>query len=54
MMLTSCVLPVMAPVSSVNVRVTGPYERTVGGENVTIIVQLDPALIAKPFEQVVP
>lgn len=51
---TCCVLPTMAPESSVTVRVTGPYDRTVVGENVTIIVQLEFAPIARPFEHVVP
>ena len=49
-----CVLPTTAPESSVTVKVTPLYERTVFGVNVTIIVQLDPAPIARPFEHVVP
>ncbi len=54
LMETDCVDPATAPASSVITSVTGPYERTVVGAKVTTIVQLDPAVIAEPFAQVVP
>ncbi len=51
---TDCVDPATAPASSVITSVTGPYERTVVGEKVTTIVQVDPAVIVELFAQVVP
>src|ERR1700674_2165267 len=50
---TDCIVPATAPASSVITRVTGPYERTVVGVKVTLIVHEPLAGIAKPLVHVV-